>query len=90
MNILDIKIINKNKNDKFKFNDNKIIINIFNLNNYNIFKLILKINNIIKNYEEIIKINIYFEDITDNKTILKIIKILGKIQTHYCCLIRAK
>ena len=83
MNNFNIKIINKNSKNNFIFNNNQIIINILNLTNYNIFKLILKINNIIKNYEEIIKINIYFENITDNKIIFKILSWIHNILYKY-------
>jgi leucyl aminopeptidase len=79
MNIIEIFFINKNNTINIKIinkNINKIhiIINIYNLSNYEIFKLINKLNNIISIYDKIKQFNIKFD-----KNINTCSKILTKL-----------
>ena len=92
INYIIIKIINTNKQNKFKLlSDNNyltIIINIYNLNNYKLFSWIQKIHNIISIYDNIKTIYIIFDktiqtEITHNKILTKLNDVLHKYEIDF-------
>jgi len=92
INYIIIKIINTNKQNKFKLlSDNNyltIIINIYNLNNYKLFSLIQKISNIISICDNIKTIYIIFDktiqtEITHNKILTKLNDVLYKYEIDF-------
>ena len=86
MNKLNIKIINNKKNITEESINIKIeselniIINIYKLDNYDLFLLITKIENIINVYEKIFNININFDL---NITKIECDKILSKLNNIF-------